>query len=458
MLFGIPMHPILILLVAMATVFLLIIRWKVNAFAALMMSAILIGILSPHVAVEEVMGAVTEAFGGIVGRIGVAIAMAAVIGQCLMESGGAEKITRRFVEWLGEKYSSFSMVISGYILSIPVFHDTVFYLLVPLARSMSMRTGGRNYLLYTLAIGAGGVTTHIFVPPTPGPLAMADTLGIDIGLVIIVGLMVAIPSAFACWAYAWWIDRKLDIPIREAPGLTLEELKEVSSRPESELPGFFVSLLPIAIPVVLITANTVTNTFLAGSAIADLTAFLGNPNLALILAAAAGLWLLASHKGLTLRQLAKPTEEAIKSAGLIILITAGGGAFGRMLVKAEVGTVLGEYAQQIGLSLMLLGFGIAMLFRIAQGSATTAMITTSEILAPLIIAHPPGHHSVYILTAIGAGSIVGGWMNDSGFWVFKTMTGLTEVEALKTKTVSLFALGGAGLLASYLGATLLPLQ
>ena len=452
------MHPIFILLIAMATVFLLIIRWKVNAFAALILSAILIGLMSPHVAIQDIMGAVTEAFGGLVGRIGVAIAMAAVIGQCLMESGGAEKITRRFVDWLGERYSSFSMVISGYILSIPVFHDTVFYLLVPLARSMSMRTGGRNYLLYTLAIGAGGVTTHIFVPPTPGPLAMAETLGIDLGLVIIVGLMVAIPSALACWAYAYWIDRKMQLPIREAPGLTLDELREVANRPESELPGFFVSLLPIAIPVILITANTISNTFFSGTMLSDVTAFLGNPNLALILAATAGLWLLASHKGLTLKELAKPTEEAIKSAGLIILITAGGGAFGRMLVKAEVGTVLGGYAQEIGLSLMLLGFGISMLFRIAQGSATTAMITTAEILAPLILAAPPAYHSVYILTAIGSGSIVGGWMNDSGFWVFKTMTGLTEVEALKTKTVSLFALGGAGLLASYLGAVAFPLK
>lgn len=452
------MHPIFILLIAMATVFLLIIRWKVNAFAALILSAILIGLMSPHVAIQDIMGAVTEAFGGLVGRIGVAIAMAAVIGQCLMESGGAEKITRRFVDWLGERYSSFSMVISGYILSIPVFHDTVFYLLVPLARSMSMRTGGRNYLLYTLAIGAGGVTTHIFVPPTPGPLAMAETLDIDLGLVIIVGLMVAIPSALACWAYAYWIDRKMQLPIREAPGLTLDELREVANRPESELPGFFVSLLPIAIPVILITANTISNTFFSGTLLSDVTAFLGNPNLALILAATAGLWLLASHKGLTLKELAKPTEEAIKSAGLIILITAGGGAFGRMLVKAEVGTVLGGYAQEIGLSLMLLGFGVSMLFRIAQGSATTAMITTAEILAPLILAAPPAYHSVYILTAIGSGSIVGGWMNDSGFWVFKTMTGLTEVEALKTKTVSLFALGGAGLLASYLGAVVFPLK
>ena len=442
----------------MAVVFLLIIRWKVNAFAALILSAVLIGLLSPNVAVADIMGAVTEAFGGLVGRIGIAIAMAAVIGQCLMESGAAEKITRRFVAWLGERYSSFSMVISGYVLSIPVFHDTVFYLLVPLARSMSMRTGGKNYLLFTLAIGAGGVTTHIFVPPTPGPLAMAETLQIDLGVVILVGLMVAIPSAFACWAYAYWIDRKLKIPIREAPGLTLQELEKVAKRSERELPGFGVSLLPIALPVIFITANTVSNTFFPGSAISDITAFLGNPNLALILAAATALWLLASHKHMGLRELAKPTEEAIKSAGLIILITAGGGAFGRMLVRAEVGAVLGEYAQHLGLSLMLLGFGIALVFRIAQGSATTAMITTSEILAPLILANPPGHHAVYILTAIGSGSVVGGWMNDSGFWVFKTMTGLTEVEALKTKTVSLFALGAAGLLASYVGSLLFPMR
>ncbi len=451
------MHPILILLISMAVVFLLIIRWKINAFVALILSAILIGLLSPNVAVDEIMGAVTDSFGGLVGRIGVAIAMAAVIGQCLMESGAAEKITRRFVAWLGERYSSFSMVISGYILSIPVFHDTVFYLLVPLARSMSMRVGGRNYLLYTLAIGAGGVTTHIFVPPTPGPLAMAETLGIDLGIVIIVGLIVAVPSALACWAYAYWIDKKLNISIREAPGLTLKELEEVAHRPESELPAFIPSLLPIALPVLLITANTVSNTFFPGTMLSDVTAFLGNANFALILSACAALWLLASHKGLTLVQLAKPVEEAIKSGGLIILITAAGGAFGRMLVKADVGTVIGGFAQDVGMSLLLLGFGVSMLFRIAQGSATTAMITTSEILAPIILASPPGYHAVYILTAIGSGSIVGGWMNDSGFWVFKTMTGLTEVEALKTKTVSLFALGGAGIAASYLGATLFPL-
>ena len=451
------MHPLLILLIAVIAVFLLIIRWKINAFVALIISAILIGLLSPEVALNEVMGEVGTRFGSVVGRIGVAIAMAAVIGQCLMQSGAADKITRAFVRWFGERYSSLSMVASGYVLSVPVFHDTVFYLLIPLARSMTMRAGGQNYLLNTLSIGAGGAATHVFVPPTPGPLAMAATMNVDLGLVIIVGLAVALPSAMASWGYAVWIDRKMNIPIREAPGPSLEELKTIANRDEAELPGFWVSLLPIILPVVMITANTVANTFFKGTEFAHLMTFVGNPSFALMVSAAAAMWVLARQKGMTLRNLAKPTEMAIKDAGLIILITAGGGAFGGMLVKAGVGDVLGELAKSAGISYLLLGFGVSTMLRIAQGSATVAMITVSSIMAPIILDSPPEYHAVYIIMAIGAGSITGGWMNDSGFWVFRTMTGLTEVEALKTKTVSLIAMGFTGLAAAWLGSVLFPL-
>lgn len=451
------MSPLVILSIAVLAVFLLIIRLKINAFASLIIAAILIGLLSPEIPLDSVMAEVGGSFGGVVGRIGVAIAMAAVVGQCLMESGAADKITRRFISWFGEKYSSLSMLTSGYILSIPVFHDTVFYLLVPLARAMTVRSGGQNYVLNTLAIGAGGAATHVFVPPTPGPLAMAETMSVDLGLLIVVGLVVAVPSALASWAYAWWIDRKLNIPIREAPGLSLAELEEIANRPEDTLPGFWKSMLPIALPVGLITSNTVANTFFEGSQFAEITALLGNPTLALMLSAAAALWVLGSHRGMGLKELAKPTEAAIKDAGLIILITAGGGAFGGMLVKAGVGTVLGELARSAGVSYLMLGFGVSMLLRIAQGSATVAMITVSSILAPLMVASPPPYHPVYVLTAIGAGSLTGGWMNDSGFWVYRTMTGLTEIEALKTKSVSLIALGITGLLTSWLLSVLFPL-
>lgn len=451
------MHPLLILLIAVAAVFVLIIRLRVNAFVALISSAILIGLLSPDIAVNEVVPAVGERFGNVVGRIGIAIAMAAIVGQCLMESGAADRITRRFVAWLGEARSSLSLVASGYVLSVPVFSDTVFYLLVPLARAMSIRMGGRNYVLYVMAISAGGSATHVFVPPTPGPLVMASTLSVDVGIVILVGLCVALPASLCGWLYSIWIDRKLNIPIREAPGLSLDELGKIATRPEEELPGFWASMSPILLPVVLITSNTVANTFYEGTDLARLTAFLGNPSFALLAGAVVSLWLLARQNRLSLKQLAVPVEEAIKSAGVIILITAGGGAFGGMLVRAGVGDVLGESASELGMSLMLLGFLLAMLVKIAQGSGTVAMITASAIMAPLLTSADLTYHPVYVLMSIGSGALIGTWMNDSGFWVFRTMTGLTEIETLQTKTALLVVLGTTGFAVTLLGSWLFPL-
>ncbi|MDA1313553.1 MAG: gluconate:H+ symporter [Acidobacteria bacterium] len=451
------MHPILILLIAVAAVFVLIIRLRVNAFVALISAAILIGILSPDMAINEVIPAVGERFGGIVGRIGIAIAMAAIIGQCLMESGAADRITRRFVAWLGEKHSSLSLVASGYVLSIPVFSDTVFYLLVPLARSMSARMRGKNYVLNVLSISAGGSATHVYVPPTPGPLVMAATLGVDLGIVILVGLCVALPSSFCGWLYAMWIDRKLNIPMREAPGLSLDELAKIATRSEDELPSFWVSMTPIVVPVIFIAANTIANTFYKETEFAQLTAFLGNPSFALLAGAVVSLWVLARQNRLSLKQLAIPVEEAIKSSGVIILITAGGGAFGGMLVQAGVGEVLGKWAGELGMSLMLLGFLLAMLVKIAQGSGTVAMITASAIMAPLLLSADLAYHPVYVLMSIGSGALIGTWMNDSGFWVFRTMTGLTEIETLQTKSVLLVVLGLTGFAVSLLGSLIFPL-
>jgi GntP family gluconate:H+ symporter len=274
---------------------------------------------------------------------------------------------------------------------------------------------------------------------------------------MIVGLAIGIPASLGAWLYAVWIDRKLNIPIREAPGATLQELEEIANRPESELPGFFVSMLPIALPVVLITGNTVANTFFPGTAFAEQMVFWGNANLALILSAACALWVLARHKGMGLRELAKPAEKAIKDAGLIIMITAGGGAFGGMLVAAGVADALSQGAADFGISYLVLAFGVAMLLRVAQGSATVAMITVSQMLAPLITQEPLPYHPVYLLIATGGGGIMLGWMNDSGFWVYKTMTGLTEMEALKTKSMSLSVMGLTAFLFAWLGTILFPM-
>ena len=450
-------HPLAVLVIAIAVVFVLIIRMKINAFMALITAATTVGLLSSNVALGDVMPEVAGAFGRVCGGIGIVIALAALIGQCLMESGAADKIVRVFVRALGEKNASLSLLSSGYVLSVPVFFDTVFYLLVPLARAMRVRMGS-HYVLFVMAICAGGAVTHSLVPPTPGPLAMAATLNFDLGMMILVGALVGVPMSIVGWLFAKNRDAALDIPLRETPGLTLTELESLAKSDEDRLPSFFMAMLPIVLPVIFITSNTAVNAIDKTSSIAGLTGFLGNPNFALLVSAAISLYLLASQKGYSLGELAKPVETAFASGGLIILITAAGGSFGGMLVKAEVGTTLGDLARDFGIPFLLLSGLLATLIKVAQGSGTVTMITVSSIMAPLIIATPPPYHPVYVACAIGSGSLIGSWMNDSGFWVYKQMSGFTEMEALKTWTPLLAIMGVAGLILTQFFSMVLPFQ
>ncbi len=450
------MHPLIILLVAIAVVFLLIIKLRINAFIALVTAATVVGVLSPLVALGDVMPEVAANFGRVCGGIAIVIALAALIGQCLMESGAADKIVRVFVRALGEKQASLSLLSSGYVLSVPVFFDTVFYLLVPLARAMRVRTG-KNYLLFLMAISAGGAVTHSMVPPTPGPLAMADQLNIDLGVMILVGAIVGVPMSLAGWMFAKLRDSQLDIPMRETPGMTLAELEELAATEEAKLPSFFASMMPIVLPVLFITSNTLTGALGMEGSVRDFTGFLGNPNFALLVSAAVAVSLLMKQKGYSLGDLQGTVETALASGGLIILITAGGGSFGGMLVQAEVGKTLGDMSQSMGVPMLLLSFLLGALLKVAQGSGTVAMITVSSIMAPLAAGGLP-FHAVYIACAIGSGSLVGSWMNDSGFWIYTKMSGLTETESLKTWTPLLAILGITGYITTQILAIVMPLN
>ena len=448
--------PILVLVAAIAIVFALIIKLKINAFIALIAAATAVGVLSPTIPFAEVMPKVAELFGTACGKIGIVIALAALVGQCMMESGAADKIVRVFVRALGVERASLSMVSAAGVLAIPVFFDTVFYLMVPLARAMRIRTG-RNYVLYIMAVAAGGVVTHSLVPPTPGPLAMAANLNIDLGVMILVGVIFSIPTAAVGWLFSVYVDRKAEIPFRETSGMSIAELEKVSNAEDSTLPGFFESLLPIALPVVLITSYTMASAAAPDSFFTKVTAFLGNPNFALLVSAAFSLYLVAKYRGHSLTELAASVETAFASGGLIILITAGGGAFGGMLQLAGVGDSLGRIAQAFHVPVLVLAFLLAMLFKVAQGSGTVAMMTVSAIMVSLTQGAQLGFHPVYLALVIGSGSLFGSWMNDSGFWVFAKMSGLTEAEALKTWTPLLAVVGLTGFVLCSLGAILVPL-
>jgi len=459
------LHPLMILAVGMLTVILMIALLRMNAFIALITSAVVVSLLAPGDLAEKI-SRVAVAFGSTAGSIGIVIALAVVIGKCMMDSGAADRIVRGFLSLLGEKRSSTALMASGFVLSIPVFFDTVFYLLVPLARSMHRRTK-KHYLKYAMAITSGGVLTHCLVPPTPGPLVMADNLGIDIGALIMIGVLVAIPASIVGMFFSGWVDRRMNIPMRPLGG----ELSEPEPLQDDQLPGLLVSLLPIILPVMLVSTNTIISTMAEGATessglnrIAGIAAVLGDVNLAMLISAAIAMLMLKSKRALTNTELAKVVEVSLMSGGMIILITAAGGAFGAMLKAAQIGPAIenlfkSSSSQPTG-GLMLLGLGafIASMIKIAQGSCTVAMITASAMIAAMLTSTETlGYHPAYLATAIGGGSLIGSWMNDSGFWIFVKMTGLTEAEGLKSWTPLLAIVGFTAIVVSFLLAMILPM-
>ncbi|MHC4206393.1 MAG: GntP family permease [Planctomycetota bacterium] len=460
------LHPLMILAVGMLTVILMIALLRMNAFIALITSAVVVSLLAPGELAEKI-SRVAVAFGSTAGSIGIVIALAVVIGKCMMDSGAADRIVRGFLSLLGEKRSTTALMASGFVLSIPVFFDTVFYLLVPLARSMHRRTQ-KHYLKYAMAIVAGGVITHSLVPPTPGPLVMADNLGIDIGVMIMVGALVALPAAAVGMFFSGWVDRRMNIQMRPLGG----DISEPDPLEDHQLPGLLVSLLPIVLPVLLVSTNTIVRTMAKGTAdgsvlkqAAGIAAVLGDVNLAMLISTAIAMLMLKSKRALTNAQLAKVVEGSLMSGGMIILITAAGGAFGAMLKTAQIGPAIedlfaGDGGQPTS-GLLLLGLGalIALVMKIAQGSTTVAMITSSAMIAAMISsADTLSYHPVYLATAIGGGSMIGSWMNDSGFWIFVKMTGLTEAEGLKTWMPLLAIIGFTAVVVSFLLAIVLPMS
>ncbi|MCA9024293.1 MAG: gluconate permease [Planctomycetaceae bacterium] len=442
---------------------------RINAFIALITAAIVVSLMAPGKTGEKI-SRVAEGFGTAAGNIGIVIALAAVIGECMMASGAADRIVQFFIRVLGEKRAPWALMLSGFVLAVPVFFDTVFYLLVPLARSLYKKTG-KNYLLSLLAIACGGAITHTLVPPTPGPLLMADNLGIDIGAMILGGTAVALPAAIVGLFASRFMDNRIHVPFRE-----FGTGNESTAPTDDELPPLGLSLMPVVLPVLFISSNTVAKTLstsadqLAAGAtmsiwdkLLPITSILGNPNLAMLVATAVSIGLVMMVRKPTLEQLSETVERSLMSGGVIILITSGGGAFGAMLKAANIGPAIeamfkSDSGNVSGMMFLVLGYFVAALLKVAQGSSTVAMITASGMLAAMMTGDASlGYHPVYLATAIGAGSLMGSWMNDSGFWIFTKMGGLTEAESLKSWTVLLAILSVISMVTTVILAIAVPM-
>ncbi len=455
------MHPFFIFAIGLAVVVSCILLMRLHAFLALLLGTLAVALLTPAEALvafanaqgmspdatarflsQSVGSRITEGFGKTAGQIGIVIAMASVIGICLLESGAAERIVKAALRLFGQKRVDMALLGSGFFLAIPVFFDTVFFLMIPIAKSLYQKTK-KNYLLYVLVIIAGGIMAHSLVPPTPGPLFIADAFNVNIATMMAGGSIVGLIATVFGYLFAKWANKKWALE---------PESFAAKSQEDRTLPNLFLSLLPILLPLFLITAGAFMNNQFTGHRI---WVFLGDKNMALLVGAILSMVVLRQQKKQVDHVAA--IKKAIVSAGVIILITGAGGAFGKILQQTNIAFHLEQMVTSAEVAILPAAFLLTALIRTAQGSATVSMITAAGAFSGLASAAALGFHPVYLALAIGCGSKPIWWMNDSGFWVVTQMGGLSEKQALRTLAPISCLMGVAGLTAVMIGAWLWPM-
>jgi gluconate:H+ symporter, GntP family len=475
------MDPIFIILIGTLVVLFCIIVLKLHAVISLLLAALVTGLLTSSdliyeyaihkgMSIQEAQTLSTdgigkrlaEAFGNTSGKIGILIALGSIIGACLMKSGGAERIVRSFLGLFGKKNASLALMSGSFLLAIPVFFQTVFYLMLPLIKSLGIHSP-KKYSLYLMMVIAGGVMAHSLVPPAAGPLFVAQALGIDTGTMIIGGFIIGIFTSLCGYVYALWANKKWDLPMRDTPDISVEDLKALSEKDNSELPGLWISVMPVVLPLVLITANTFSDITNEASK-ANLSAFqkywvsifsvLGDPNIALAISAAIAVFLLWSRLKDT-KNFQKVIAESISSAGVIILITTSGGVFGKMLEQTGIGISLGGLAASYQMAVLPLAFFITAAVRTVQGSAMVAMVTAAGVMSG-ISSVGLEFNPVYVALAIGCGSKIFTWMNDSAFWIVTEMCAMEEKETIRHFSFLSMVMGFSGLIAIMILSKFLP--
>lgn len=433
-------------LVGIVVLLLLAIKFRVNAFASLLITAIVIGGLS-GMGGADIVKSVTDGFAGTVGSIGIVIIFGVMLGKYLEDSRAANKMALGSVKMVGEKNSSIAMAISGYLVSIPVFSDVGYVILAPLVKAISKKTRIPIAVL-GVSLASGLLATHVYVPPTPGPLAAAGMLGIDIGRAILFGSFAAVFMTAFGWAFAHFYLRKKGDTFKSV--FEEEAVSETAASVDAsdkELPSMFSSLFPLLLPMLLILLNTTSKAmFPKDSQIVKITSFIGDSNIALAIGVVACIILLGKKLGKD--KVLKTMDSALSESGSIIFITAAGGALGKVITNSGAGEAMAQAISNSGLPFILIPFAIAALLKIVQGSGTVAVVTAATLSAPL--ATQLGVDPILIFLATGAGARSFCHVNDSFFWVFTKMNGYDMNTGLKTLSFANPFMALGGLVATYI--------
>ncbi|MBZ4647303.1 MAG: gluconate:H+ symporter, GntP family [Petroclostridium sp.] len=425
---------LMILILGIVLIILMISKFKIHPFISLLLVAYGIA-LAARMPLGDISKTVGDGFGSLLGGIGIVIVLGTIIGTILEKSGGALKMADVVIRIVGKKRPTLAMAIIGYIVSIPVFCDSGFVILNSLRKSLQKRTKASSIAM-TVALATGLYATHTLVPPTPGPIAAAANLGMEknLLLIIIFGLIIAIPAMLAGYLYARWIGKRLETP--EDIEESIESYEDLLKK-YGRLPSAWMSFAPIVVPILLMALGSIAkfpgDPFGAGTVKAVLT-FLGTPVNALFIGFFFSLLLLPKLNEETLTDW---VSESLKSAAIILLVTGAGGALGAVLKATKIGDYLGQSLSGWNLGIFL-PFIVAAALKTAQGSSTVALVTTSSLLAPLLPAL--GFQSdiarTLVVMAVGAGAMTVSHANDSFFWVVSQFGNMKVNDAYKAQTIA----------------------
>ena len=424
---------IAILICSIGLLLFMVLKFKIQAFLALLVTSVFLGLVS-GMPMEAIIKSITDGMGSTLGFVATVVGIGAILGQILESSGGAESLAHYLIKKFGKKNAPYALAATGFIVSIPIFLDVAFIILVPVLYALA-KEGKKSLLYFAIPLLAGLAVTHSFVPPTPGPVATAEIIGADLGWVVLIGIIIGIPVAIIAGPiFGKYISGKIHVEVPDT--FDTSDKKDLNN-----LPPFRHVITIIAIPMILIIANTVSGTWAASSGMQDvfwikLLAFIGHPFIALLIATFLAIYIMGIKRGFTGDSILQLCTKALAPAGLIILVTGAGGVLKQLLVDSGIGVQLAESMSHSALPPIVLAYLLALIIRVSQGSATVAMITSAGIMAPMlssfVLSDP---HKALIVIAIASGATTASHVNDSGFWLVGKYLGMTEKQTLQSWTI-----------------------
>lgn len=420
---------ILAIVTGVALLLTLIIRLKLNAFLSLLIAAVWVGLIG-GLGLTEIISSISKGMGDTLAFVATIVGLGAIFGALLEHSGGAQALAMFLLKKGGDSKSRLALMITGFIVAIPVFFDVGIIILFPLVNALS-RKSGKHVLHFALPLLTGLAITHSFIPPTPGPVAVAEILQVDLGYAIMIGAAIGLPIALLCGLYL----SRLITPKMMA------EAKESALAFDYDPKLVKIIFIVLGLPLFLILSGSFLKTLSLEGVIQqaqwiDVLGFIGHPFIALILATLMALYYLGTKRGLSRKELFEVSNKSLAPAGSIILITGAGGVLKTMMINTGIGEMIGSAMAESSFSVILLAYLVSSLVRIMQGSATVAMLTAAGIVAAVLPDLQLGMlDKTFVMMAIAAGSIIASHVNDSGFWLVNRYLNQSVQETIKAWTI-----------------------